>query len=75
MLSGSTIESVLENVMFSGLSGMLDEMISRSSEGHGMPADRVKSDDAARHAKRGNGIGWARPWSSAGRHSRRSRAP
>ena len=47
LLSGSTIESVLENVMFSGLSGRLKAIISHSSEGHSMPDDRVRSDDAA----------------------------
>ena len=47
LLSGSTIESVLENVMLTGLSGRLNAMISRSSEGHDMPDNRVKSDDAA----------------------------
>ncbi len=42
LLSGSTIVSVLKNVMSSGLSGRLDTTISRSSEGQGMPYDRLK---------------------------------
>jgi hypothetical protein len=41
LLSASTILSVLENVMFSGLSGRLDAMPSRSSDGQSTPDDRI----------------------------------
>jgi hypothetical protein len=43
LLSGSTIVSVLKNVMFSGLSGRLDAMISHSSEDHSKPSNEVQS--------------------------------
>jgi hypothetical protein len=42
LLSGSTILSVLENVMFLGLLGRLDAMMSRSSEGQSTPDDRIQ---------------------------------
>ena len=48
LLSGSTIVSVLKNVMFSGLSGRLDAMTSNLSEDHGTPNNRVQSENAPR---------------------------
>ena len=48
LLSGSTIVSVLLNVMSSGLSGRLDAMASHSSESHKKPSNQVQSENVPR---------------------------
>ena len=48
LLSGSTIVSVLKNVMSSGLSGRLDAMASHASEDHSKPSNRVQSENVPR---------------------------
>ena len=48
LLSGSTIVSVLKNVMSSGLSGRLDAMTSHSSEGRKKPSNQVQSENVPR---------------------------
>jgi hypothetical protein len=58
LLSGSTIVSVLMDVMFSGLSGRLDAMTSHSSEDHSRPSNRVQSKNAPRMEGGAQSSGW-----------------